>query len=129
MPGVERVVPVFADQLASKATGQQVCATATPEGRERPSDGKCRLIRGGGLVSRISDDKEPQISDIHADQYRPAGGKDTINYVETVLSREYEPEWSRGNHNDFQFPYPDSDESDDDVLPLGALRPLPCDKR
>ena len=59
--------------------------------------------------------------------HRPASRKDTLKYVETIRPRDYEPECNGGNQNDFQFLYHDSDESDDDVLPLGALRPLPCD--
>ena len=77
-----------------------------------PADGKRRLIRGEGLVARISDDYRPQ---------RPIVGKNipgpavlchvgTARLLETVNTRT----WSVGCA--VRRPYSDLDESDDDVL-------------
>ena len=77
-----------------------------------PADGKRRLIRGEGLVARISDDYRPQ---------RPVVGKDipgpavpchvgTARLLETVNTR------TRSVRCAVRHPYSDSDESDNDVL-------------
>ena len=77
-----------------------------------PVDGKRRLIRGEGLVARISDDYRPQ---------RPVVGKDipgravpchvgTARLLETVNAR------TRSVACAVHHPYSDSDESDNDVL-------------
>ena len=77
-----------------------------------PTDGKRRLIRGDGLVARISDDYRPQ---------RPVVGKDipgpavpchvgTARLLETVNTR------TRSVGYAVRRPYYDSDESDNDVL-------------
>ena len=65
------------------------------------------LIRGGGLVTRISDNKEPQFDNNRKYRDRPVRKKDTMTH---------------GNYN---TPVPrntDSDESDsDEMLPIGAF--------
>ena len=78
------------------------------------------------MVSCISNDEEPQFPVVRTELHRPVGRKVAAHYVEAVRPLGYEPEWSRGNQNDFQFLCSDSDESDDDVLSDGVIRPLPC---
>ena len=95
-------------------------------GGRRPSVGKRRLIRGGGLVTRISDDKEPQFHINRKYRHQPVVERDTVNRVETMWPNGYGPEWNRKNYNDPTPKYPDSDESDsDEMLPLGAFWPTP----
>ena len=86
--------------------------TGSPSEAPEPADGKRRLIRGEGLVARISDDYRPQL---------PVVGKDipgpvvpchvgTARLLETVNIR------TRSVGCAVRRPYSGSDESDDDVL-------------
>ena len=100
----------------------------TPEFQEVDDreSGKRHLIRGGGLVIRISDDKEPQFHINRKYRHQPVTEKDTVNRAETMWPNGYGPEWNSKNYNDPRPCYPDSDESDsDEMLPLGAFRPTP----
>ena len=95
-------------------------------GDRRSSVGKRCLIRGGGLVTRISDDKEPQFHINRKYHHQPRIEKDTVNRVETMWPNGYGPEWNRKNDSDPTPNYPDSDESDsDEMLPLGSFWPTP----
>ena len=86
-------------------------------------------MRGGGLVTQISDDKEPQFHIEQKYHHQPVTEKDTVNRVETMWPNGYGPEWNSKNSNDPMPCYPDSDESDsDEMLPLGAFRPTPEDE-
>ena len=67
--------------------------------------GKRRLIRGGGLVTRISDNKEPQFDDNRKYHEQPVRKKDTMMY------------------ENYNIPVPrntDSDDSDE-MLPIGTV--------
>ena len=80
----------------------------------RPSVRKRCLIRGEGLVTRISDDEEPQFDNNGKYCERPMRMKDTMT------------------HNIFNTPVPhntDSDESDDEEMsPIGSFWPTPEDE-
>ena len=96
--------------------GRDWTADAGISGSGRPSIGKRRLIRGGGLVTRISDNKEPQFDNTRKYREQPVRKKDTVKHEETMLTMGY----------DSVPRYIDSDESDsDDMLPLGAFWPAP----
>ena len=64
-------------------------------GGRRPSVGKRRLIRGGGLVTRISDDKEPQFHINRKYRHQRVIERDTVNRVETMWPNGYGPEWKK----------------------------------
>ena len=72
-----------------------------------PAGGKRRLIRGEGLVTRISNDYEPQLPVVGEDVPGPAATNQlgAVRPLGTVDQRV-------------------SDESDDDVLSVGPMRPL-----
>ena len=95
-------------------------------GSGRPSVGIRRLIRGGGLVTRISDNKEPQFDNSRKFREQPVRKKDTMKHEETMLTTGYDPQKSI---DDYSAPLPryiDSDDSDrDEMLPLGAFWPAP----
>ena len=58
MSDSRQVVSVFAYGMAGAPVHS---GTGASSGAPEPADGKCRLIRGEGLVPRISDDYEPQL--------------------------------------------------------------------
>ena len=92
---------------------------AASEGGHRSSSGKGRLIRGGGLVSRISNDYEPQLP-VFRDNVPGPVAREVVDYrIDAV--RHMEP--GSGQYgifcNDFQYHGYDSDESDDNVLSAG----------
>ena len=83
------------------------------------------MNRGGGLVSQISNEYEPQLPVVREDLPCPAA-REVVNYcVDAVHHLEPGLRQSRIIRNIFQYPCSDSDESDDDVLSVGAVRPLP----
>ena len=86
----------------------------------KPTDGQCRLIRGEGLVARISNDYEPQLPVVGEDITGPA----VTNCLETVRSLETVDQRVTMVGHGFQLPCSDSEESDDDVLSVGPARPL-----
>ena len=86
--------------------------TRSSSGAPEPADGKRRLIRGEGLVARISNDYRPQ---------NPVVGKDipgpavpchvgTARLLETVDNR------TRSVGRAVRRPYSDLDKSDNDML-------------
>ena len=81
-------------------------------------------MRGGGLVTRISDNKEPQFDNYRKYREQPVRKKDTMKHEETMLTTGYDPQ---KNSDDYSAPLPryiDSDDSDsDEMLPLGAFWP------
>ena len=89
--------------------GQQISEDHS-DGR-RPSVGKRGLIRGGGLVTRISDDKEPQVDDYGKYCERPVRKEDSV----TLGS--YGTLWSHNTESD--------DSEDEEMLPMGEFWPIP----
>ena len=86
--------------------------TGSPSESPEPADGKRRLIRGEGLVARISDDYRPQLPVVGKDIPGPAVlcHVGTARLLETVNIR------TRSVGCAVRHPYSDSDESDNDVL-------------
>ena len=85
--------------------------TGSPSEAPGPADGKRRLIRGEGLVARISNDYRPQL---------PAVGKDIPGpaapcHVGTARSLETGNNQTRSVGRAVRRPYSDSEESDNDV--------------
>ena len=85
--------------------------TGSPSEALGPADGKHRLIRGEGLVARISNDYRPQL---------PAVGKDIPGpaapcHVGTARLLETGNNSTRSVGRAVRRPYSDSEESDDDV--------------
>ena len=73
---------------------------------------KRRLIRGGGLVTRSSDNEEPQFDNNRKYRERPVRKKDTMM------------------HNIYNTPAPRNTDSDgDEMLPMGAFWPAPEDEK
>ena len=89
-------------------------------GAPKPTDGKCQLIRGEGLVTRISNDYESQLPVIGEDIPGPV----VTNYLGAVRSLETVDQRATMVGHGFRLPCSDSDESDDDVLSVGPVRPL-----
>ena len=85
-----------------------------------PAGGKRRLIRGEGLVTRISNDYEPQFPVVGEDVPWPAARAQVgaVRPLKTVDQR------AMVVGDGFRLPCSDSDESDDDVLSVGPMRPL-----
>ena len=81
-------------------------------GAPKPTDGKRRLIRGEGLVTRISNDYEPRLPVVGED----IPGSAVTNYLGAVRSLETVDQRATMVGHGFRLPYSDSDESDDDVL-------------
>ena len=86
----------------------------------KSTDGKRRLIRGEGLVARISTDYEPQLPVVGEDIPGPA----VTNCLGTVWSLETVDQRATMVGHGFRLPCFDSEESDDDVLSVGPARPL-----
>ena len=91
-----------------------------PRGALKPTDGKRRLIRGEGLVARISNDYESQLPVVGEDIPGPA----VTNCLGTVRSLEIVDQRATMVGHGFRLPCSDMDESDDDVLSVGPARPL-----
>ena len=73
MPDYRRVVSVFAYRMAGGTHRRQVLSgTGSPTKPPGPTDGKRRLIRGEGLVARISNDYRPQLPVVGKDIPEPA---------------------------------------------------------
>ena len=77
-----------------------------------PADGKRRLIRGEGLVARISDDYRPQPPVVGKDSPGPA----TPCHVGTARLEETMKIQTRSVGPTARRPYSDSEESDNNVL-------------
>ena len=65
--------------MAGGSNGRLICITTGPEGGCLSASGKRRLIRGGGLVARISDEYEPQFPVVGEDLPCPAA-RDVVAY-------------------------------------------------
>ena len=88
-----------ADRIgASSSSGLVHSGTGASSRAPKPADGKRRLIRGEGLVARISDDYRPQLSPMSCGDC--PGVRDGESMVGRAVRR----------------PYSDSDDSDNDVL-------------
>ena len=85
--------------------------TGSSSGAPEPADGKRRLIRGEGLVTRISDDYRPQLPVVGEDipgsavpcHVGTARLLETVNHQTKMVGRAV------------RRPYSDSEESDNDV--------------
>ena len=76
------------------------------------------------MVARISDDYEPQFP-IAGDDVPYLATQDVVaSCVAAVRPMETVTQWNRAVRNDFRLPCSDSEESDDDVLSVGAVCPL-----
>ena len=85
---------------------------------------KRRLIRGGGLVTRISNINGPQIPVVSDDIPCPTAQDVVVSRVEAVRPLETVAPLSGVIRNDVRLLCSDSEVSDDDVLSVGANRPL-----
>ena len=85
-----------------------------------PAGGKRPLIRGGGLVARISDDYEPQFPVVGEDHPWPAAREVVTSQVGAVRPLETVDQRILVG-DDFRLPCSDSDDSDDDVLSVGPF--------
>ena len=107
MPDSRRVVSVFAYRMVGGTHRRQVhSGTGSPTKPPGTADGKRRLIRGEGLVARISDDYRPQLPVVGKNIPEPAVPchVGTARLEETVNIRT----------RSFGC-YSDSEESDNDV--------------
>ena len=87
------------------------------------SSGKRRLIRGGGLVAWISDKCEPRFPVVSDDIPFPAVQDVVASRAGAVRPMETVTQ-SGAVRNSLRLPCSDSEESDDDVLSVGVVRPL-----
>ena len=88
------------------------------------ASGKRRLIRGEGFVVRISDDYEPQFPVVGEDLPWPATRDVVASQVGAVQPLETMDQQIMAVGDSFRLPCSDSDDSDDDVLSVGPVRPL-----
>ena len=88
------------------------------------SGGKRRLIRGGRLVTRISNIYEPQIPVVSDDIPCPAARDVVVSRVGAVQPLEIVTPWSSAVRKDIRLSCSDSEVTDDNVLSVGAVRPL-----
>ena len=77
------------------------------------------------MVSRISDDYEPQFPVVSEDLPCPAARDVVGSCVGAIRPLESVTRRSRVIRNSVRLPYSDSEDSDDDELSVGAVRPLP----
>ena len=75
------------------------------------------------MVARISDEYEPQFP-VGEDLPCPAARGVVASRVGAVRRLDTINQWNRVVGNSFRLPCSDSDDSDDDVLSVGAVRPL-----
>ena len=86
--------------------------TGSPTKPPGPADGKLRLIRGEGLVARISNDYRPQLPIVGKDIPEPA----VPCHVGTARLEETVDIRTRSVGRAVHRPYSDSEDSDNDVL-------------
>ena len=91
---------------------QVYSGTGSPTKPPGPSDGKRRLIRGEGLVARISNDYRPHLPIVEKDIPELA----VPYYVGTTRLEESANTWMTPVGRVVRRPYPDSEESDDDMV-------------
>ena len=89
--------------------------TGSSSGAPELADGKRQLIRGEGLVARISDDYRPQLPVVGEDIPGPA----VLCHVGTARLLETVNHRTRSVGHAVCRPYSDSDESDNNVLYAG----------
>ena len=106
--------------MAGGPHGKQVHPGTEACGAPKPAERKRRLIRGGGLVTRISNDCEPQLTVVGEDIPGPA----VPNYLGTARSSETVDRRATVVGRGLRLPCSDSDDSDDDVLSVGPLQPV-----
>ena len=82
-----------------------------------PAGGKRRLIRGVGLVTRISNDYEPQLPVVGEDVPWPAA-RVQVGAVRALMMMDQR---ALAVGNGFRLPCSNSDNSDDDALSVGPL--------
>ena len=82
-----------------------------------PAGGKRRLIRGEGLVTRISNDYEPQLPVVGDDVPGPAA----ITQLGAVRPLKTVDQRAMAVGDGFRLLCSDSDDSDDDVLSVGPI--------
>ena len=113
MPDSRRVVSVFAYGMGGGTHRRQVhSGTGSPTKPPGPTDRKRRLIRGEGLVARISNDYRPQLPVVGKDIPEPA----VPYHVGTARLGEAVNIRTRSLGRAVCRPYSDSEESDNDVL-------------
>ena len=108
-----RVVSVLAYGMAGGPHRRPVhSGPGASSGAPEPADGKRRLIRGEGLVARISDDYEHQLPVVGEDIPGPAASchVGTARLLATVDRQ------TMMVGRAVRWPYSDSDDSDNDVL-------------
>ena len=88
------------------------------------SSGKRRLIRGGWLVTRISNIYEPQIPVVSDDIACPAAQDVVVSRVGAVRPMETATLRSVVVQKNVHLSCSNSEVSDDNVLSVGAVRPL-----
>ena len=113
MSDSRQVVSVLAYGMAGGPHRRPVhSGTGASSGAPEPADGKRRLIRGEGLVARISDHYEPQLPVVGEDIPGPAAPchVGTARLLATVDRR------TRTVGRAVRRPYSDLDDSDNDVL-------------
>ena len=76
------------------------------------------------MVARISDEDGPQFPVVGEDLPCLAARDVVASRVEAVRPLEFIDQWNRVVENNSRLPCSDSDNSDDDVLLVGAVRPL-----
>ena len=113
MSGFRRVISVIAYRMGGGTQREHVhFGTGATIKSPEPSDGKRRLVRGEGLVARISNVHRPQLPMITKDIPEPVVpyyvGTDRLDEPADTRKRSWERVESR--------PYPDSEESEDDVV-------------
>ena len=88
-----------------------------PKGASLPAGGKHRLIRGGGLVTQISNDYEPQLPVVGEDVPWPAARAQVgaVRPLKTVDQR------ALAVGDGFRLTCSNSNNLDDDVLSVGPL--------
>ena len=113
MPDSRRVISVFAYGMAGGTHRRQVHpGTGSHTKPPGPADGKRRLIRGDGLVARISNDYRPQLPVVGKDIPEPA----VPCHVGTAQLEETVDIRTRSVGRAVRRPYSDSEDSENDVL-------------
>ena len=100
--------------MAGGARGRQGHPGTGACGAHQPTEGKRQLIWGEGLVARISNDYEPQLPVVHS----RTGSRKLLR--DCPVTRD----GGSAGYGGFRLPCSDSDDSDDDVLSIGPLRPV-----
>ena len=115
-------ISFLATGMAGGLDGRWICYVTAPEGGWPSSGGKRRLIRGGGLVTRISNIDEPQIPVVSDDIPCPSARDVVVSRVGVARPLETVAPLGGAVLNDARQPYSDSEASDDDVLSVSFSR-------